>query len=113
MCATIKITLENDYDLIILAGTRCAGSFTGQHWLDQVFWVPDLKSKIWLFMSSGMVYTVRVEALLIDTGSPEDLCIDQASLTQITCGQLVTCLLHLPASCCCCQAHFDVVTALR
>ena len=46
-----------------------AGTYTGEHWLDQVMQLPGFDSQVLVFTQSGMAYAVTVDQLPMDEGS--------------------------------------------
>lgn len=46
-----------------------AGSFTGEHWLDQVMQLPNCNSTALIFTQAGVVHAVAVHQLPTDQGS--------------------------------------------
>ena len=59
------LQLSSGYSL----GADVAGTFTGEHWLDQVMQLPGFNSQVLVFSQSGMAYAVTVDQLPINEGS--------------------------------------------
>lgn len=55
--------------LCVHARNDVAGSFTGEHWLDQVMQLPNCNSTLLIFTQAGMVHAVAVHQLPTDQGS--------------------------------------------
>ena len=50
-------------------GGDVAGTFTGEHWLDQVMQLPSCKCEFLVFTQSGMVCAVAIDQLPSDEDS--------------------------------------------
>lgn len=57
---------------VFILGNHVAGSFTGEHWLDQVMQLPNCDSTVLIFTQAGMVHAVAVHQLPTDQGSSFD-----------------------------------------